>query len=80
MILLYKVMYDVYPPFFTLYKSSINYFTYSAQKASAEDSNIDDVLKLLRSTGYSSAAGAKRPPNYPESYFAYVILKILFLV
>jgi WASH complex subunit strumpellin len=47
---------------------------YSAQKASAGDSNIDDVLKLLRSTGYSSAAGAKRPPNYPESFFAYVVL------
>lgn len=42
---------------------------FSAQKASAGDSNIDDVCKLLRSTGFSSAVGAKRPPNYPESYF-----------
>ncbi|XP_053393928.1 WASH complex subunit 5-like isoform X2 [Mercenaria mercenaria] len=50
----------------------VSYYRYSAQKASAGDSNIDDVLKLLRSTGYSSAAGAKRPPNYPESYFARV--------
>ena len=43
---------------------------FSAQKAAAGDSNIDDVVKLLRGTGYSGASGAKRPPNYPESYFA----------
>lgn len=45
------------------------FFLYSAQKAAAGDSNIDDVCKLLRSTGFSNAPGAKRPPNYPESYF-----------
>ena len=32
------------------------------------ESNIDDVCKLLRSTGYS--AGKSKPQNYPESYFA----------
>lgn len=36
----------------------------------AEQSNIDDVVKLLRATEYSSAPGAKRPAKYPENYFA----------
>lgn len=36
------------------------------------DSNIDDVCKLLRSTGFSVAAGAKRPAKYPEDYFQFV--------
>ena len=30
--------------------------------------NIDEVIKLCRSTGYSP--GDKRPPNYPEEMFA----------
>ena len=47
----------------------VSYYRYSAQKAAAGDSNIDDVCQLLRSTGFSNAPGAKRPPNYPESYF-----------
>ena len=42
---------------------------FSAQKSSAGDSNIDDVCKLLRSTGFSNQSGAKRPVGYPESYF-----------
>lgn len=50
----------------------VSYYRYSAQKASAGDSNIDDVCKLLRSTGYSTVLSAKRPPGYPESYFARV--------
>lgn len=41
---------------------------YAGQKASS-DTNIDDVCKLLRSTGYSSLPGTKRPLNYPEDYF-----------
>lgn len=53
-------------------------FLYSAQKASAGDSNIDDVLKLLRSTGFSSSPSAKRPPNYPESYFGLVFIYLIF--
>ena len=32
------------------------------------ESNIDDVCKLLRSTGYY--VGKPKPANYPESYFA----------
>ena len=38
---------------------------YSSETSS--DSNIDDVCKLLRSTGYERN---KRPPNYPENYFS----------
>ncbi|KAL3869567.1 hypothetical protein ACJMK2_042235 [Sinanodonta woodiana] len=48
----------------------VSYYRYSAQKAASGDSNVDDVCKLLRSTGYSSAPGAKRPLSYPESYFS----------
>jgi WASH complex subunit strumpellin len=35
-----------------------------------ERTNIDDVCKLLRSTGYSPVLGSKRPAKYPENYFA----------
>nr|DBA23989.1 TPA: hypothetical protein GDO54_011699 [Pyxicephalus adspersus] len=47
----------------------VSYYRYSAARSSA-DSNMDDICKLLRSTGYSSQPGSKRPPNYPESYFS----------
>ncbi|XP_070556885.1 WASH complex subunit 5-like [Ptychodera flava] len=46
----------------------VSYHRYSASEASV-DANIDDVCKLLRSTGYSSIGGIRRPSNYPESYF-----------
>ena len=39
---------------------------YSATRADIE-SNINDVYKLLRSTGISAG---KRPSKYPEDYFA----------
>ena len=42
----------------------------SAARSSA-DSNIDDVCKLLRSTGWSTNPGVKRPVNYPENYLGY---------
>ncbi|RXG50961.1 WASH complex subunit strumpellin [Armadillidium vulgare] len=35
----------------------------------AKETNIDDVCKLLRSTGYSFTPGSKRPQNYPENYY-----------
>ncbi|XP_076032316.1 WASH complex subunit strump [Oratosquilla oratoria] len=38
------------------------------------DTNIDDVCKLMRCTGFSNAPGAKRPQNYPESFFKRVAL------
>uniref|UniRef100_A0A674AJ68 WASH complex subunit 5 n=1 Tax=Salmo trutta TaxID=8032 RepID=A0A674AJ68_SALTR len=50
----------------------------SAARSSA-DSNLDDICKLLRSTGYSSQSGAKRPANYPESYFQRVPISSTFI-
>ncbi|XP_073257126.1 WASH complex subunit 5-like isoform X2 [Porites lutea] len=46
----------------------VSYHRYCAARADV-DSNIDDVCKLLRSTGFSIAPGAKRPIKYPEDYF-----------
>lgn len=34
------------------------------------DSNIDDVCKLLRSTGFTRQPVIKRPAKYPEDFFA----------
>lgn len=56
----------------------VSYYRYSAARSSA-DSNMDDICKLLRSTGYSSQPGAKRPPNYPESYFHRVPINETFI-
>jgi WASH complex subunit strumpellin len=42
----------------------VAFHRYSAE--ASVDSNVDDVYKLLRGTGYTMT---KRPPNYPESYF-----------
>uniref|UniRef100_A0A673MSB5 WASH complex subunit 5 n=1 Tax=Sinocyclocheilus rhinocerous TaxID=307959 RepID=A0A673MSB5_9TELE len=56
----------------------VSYYRYSAARSSA-DSNLDDICKLLRSTGYSSHPGAKRPPNYPESYFQRVPISPTFI-
>lgn len=47
----------------------VAYYRYSGQQSSSE-SSIDDVCMLLRSTGF--IPGGKRPPNYPEEYFARV--------
>ncbi|XP_038118997.1 WASH complex subunit 5 [Culex quinquefasciatus] len=59
----------------------VAYNRYSALKTDG-DSNIDEVCKLLRSTGYndgstsssalSSFAAAKKTQNYPEDYFGRV--------
>ncbi|GIY78616.1 WASH complex subunit 5, partial [Caerostris extrusa] len=56
----------------------VSYYRYSAQRSSM-DSNLDDVCKLLRSTGYSAAPGAKRVPNYPDEYFRRVPLNSTFV-
>ncbi len=47
----------------------VAFHRYSAQQTSV-DSSIDDVCKLLRSTGYLSRGGMiRRPAKYPEDYF-----------
>ncbi|XP_071514464.1 WASH complex subunit 5 isoform X1 [Panulirus ornatus] len=51
---------------------------YAGQKASS-DINVDDVCKLLRSTGFSSLPGSRRPPSYPEDYFRRVELPSNYL-
>ncbi|KAM8966808.1 WASH complex subunit 5 [Pelodytes ibericus] len=56
----------------------VSYYRYSGARSSA-DSNMDDICKLLRSTGYSSQPGSKRPPNYPESYFSRVPISETFI-
>ena len=43
------------------------------------DSNVDDVCKLLRGTGFSASPGAKRPLQYPESYFGRVPINQTFV-
>jgi WASH complex subunit strumpellin len=55
----------------------VSYYRYS--NTEEEQSNIDEVCQLFRSTGYSSAAGAKRPPKYPENYFARKAVPAAFL-
>ncbi|MEQ2241911.1 WASH complex subunit 5, partial [Ilyodon furcidens] len=56
----------------------VSYYRYSAARSST-DSNLDDICKLLRSTGYSAQPGAKRPANYPESYFQRVPISGAFI-
>lgn len=56
----------------------VSYHRYSAQKSHVE-SHLDDVCKLLRSTGFSNSPGAKKVPNYPEDYFRRVTLDELFV-
>ncbi|KAH7976781.1 hypothetical protein HPB52_019444 [Rhipicephalus sanguineus] len=51
---------------------------HGAQRTS-DESNFDDVCKLLRSTGFSSAPGAKRPANYPDDYFRRVTLNETYI-
>ena len=53
----------------------VSYYRYSSADA-ATDSNIVDVCKLLRSTGYSVEPNScKRPQNYPESLLSRVPVK-----
>lgn len=47
----------------------VAYHRYSAQQTNV-DSNIDDVCKLLRGTGYQRYPSVKRPARYPEDYFS----------
>ena len=58
----------------------VSYYRYSSSKANV-DNNIDDVCKLLRTTGYikHQAGGYVRPKNYPESYFARIPINEEFI-
>lgn len=53
----------------------VSYYRYSAQRSTAE-SSIDDVCKLLRSTGFTNTSASKRASNYPEDYFKLVGLPL----
>nr|CAD7455336.1 unnamed protein product [Timema tahoe] len=55
----------------------VSYYRYSAQQSNAE-SNIDDVCKLLRSTGFTASA-SKRVPNYPEDYFKRIPINSMYI-
>lgn len=58
----------------------VSYYRYSgAAKEAGSDSNIDDVCKLLRSTGFSATTGSKRPVAYPENYFSRVEVNTTFV-
>ena len=64
-------------PEYTFNEGNIHSF-FSASTA-AIDSYMDDVCKLLRSTGYSNQPGSKRPPKYPEEYFKRVPISKTFI-
>ena len=55
-----------------------NYLLFSASSA-AIDSYMDDVCKLLRSTGFLNQPGSKRPAKYPEEYFKRVPISKTFV-
>lgn len=57
----------------------VSYYRYNSSKANV-DNNIDDVCKLLRSTGYvKHQSGYTRPKNYPEGYFARIPISEEFI-
>ncbi|ELU12274.1 hypothetical protein CAPTEDRAFT_155968 [Capitella teleta] len=56
-------------------KMLVSYYRYSGAKT-AMDSNIDDVCKLLRSTG---SQPNKRPPQYPESFFGRIPINATYV-
>lgn len=63
------IILDLHIPGIIRERLLITYYRYSASKAHG-DSNIDDVCKLLRSTGFSNTPTGKRLANYPENYFS----------
>ncbi|XP_044738759.1 WASH complex subunit 5 [Chrysoperla carnea] len=57
----------------------ISYLRYSGQRNNSS-SNVDDVCKLLRSTGFvSNPTSGKRPANYPENYFSRIKIDPVFI-
>lgn len=62
------IVVDLHIPGIIRERILVSYHRYSAQKSHG-DSNIDDVCKLLRSTGFVNSSDVKRLQNYPEDYF-----------
>ncbi|XP_058829034.1 WASH complex subunit 5 [Topomyia yanbarensis] len=56
----------------------VAYHRYSALKTDG-DSNIDEVCKLLRSTGFNEGSNVKKISNYPEDYFNRVPLNAIYV-
>ena len=58
----------------------VSYYRYSSSKANV-DNNIDDVCKLLRTTGYikHQGGGYVRPKGYPENYLARIQINEEFI-
>lgn len=69
---------DIHIPGIVRERLMVSYYRYSAHKAHG-DSNIDEVCKLVRSTGFINSVGAKRPANYPEEYFKRIPLNEVFI-
>lgn len=46
----------------------VAYYRHNADKTDNE-TRIDDICMLLRSTGFKNSIDSKRPSNYPEEYF-----------
>lgn len=59
---------DLYIPGIIRERLLVSFYRYSSKQQHRE-SNFDDVCKLLISTGFSNQSNAKRPLNYPETYF-----------
>lgn len=69
---------DLHIPGIVRERLLVSYHRYSAERSHG-DSNIDDICMLLRSTGFSNSPDARRVANYPDEYFRYAEVKIVFL-
>lgn len=70
---------DLHIPGLVRERLLVAYNRYSALKTHS-DSSIDEVCKLLRSTGFNDDGnGARKTANYPEEYFARVPINALYI-
>lgn len=67
---------DLFIPGLMRERLLVAFYRYSTSQS---QTNIDDVCKLLRDTGYDQNNG-RRPVDYPVEYFRYVYLDILDIV
>lgn len=61
---------DLYIPGMIRERLLVAFYRYSTSQS---QSNVDDVCKLLRDTGYDQQH-RKRPADYPVEYFGYIFL------